>query len=96
MATTSHHEATAEMDHSEMDHSEHGADQSAHADHGGHEGHAEMFRRLFWANLVLAVPVLVFSGQIQEWLNYELSFPVPPGSPLFSAPSSSSTADARS
>ena len=33
-----------------------------------------MFRRLFWANLVLAIPVLVFSDQIQEWLNFDLSF----------------------
>jgi len=34
-----------------------------------------MFRRLFWINLVLAIPVLVFSDQIQEWFGYELAFP---------------------
>jgi Cu2+-exporting ATPase len=34
-----------------------------------------MFRQLFWINLALAVPVLVLSGQIQEWFGYELSFP---------------------
>lgn len=45
-----------------------------HGGHEGHEGHAEMFRRLFWVNLALAVPVLVFSDQIQEWFNYDLSF----------------------
>jgi Cu2+-exporting ATPase len=31
-----------------------------------------MFRRLFWWNLVLAVPVLVFSAQIQEWFGYSI------------------------
>jgi Cu2+-exporting ATPase len=31
-----------------------------------------MFRRLFWWNLVLAVPVLVFSEQIQEWFGYSI------------------------
>ncbi len=48
---------------------------SRHEDHGGHGDHAEMFRRLFWRNLLLAVPVLVFSDQIQDWLGYEWSFP---------------------
>ncbi|MCA9849785.1 MAG: heavy metal translocating P-type ATPase, partial [Dehalococcoidia bacterium] len=40
------------------------------------------FRRLFWINLALAVPVLVLSEQIQDWFGYELTFPgsswVPP------------------
>ncbi|MCB0995868.1 MAG: heavy metal translocating P-type ATPase [Acidimicrobiales bacterium] len=31
-----------------------------------------MFRRLFWWNLLLAVPVLVFSPQIQEWFGYSI------------------------
>ena len=31
-----------------------------------------MFRRLFWWNLVLAVPVLVFSEQIQDWFDYSI------------------------
>jgi Cu2+-exporting ATPase len=34
-----------------------------------------MFRIAFWRNLALAIPVLVFSAQIQEWFNYEWSFP---------------------
>lgn len=47
-----------------------------HGSHGaGHGDHAEMFRRLFWINLVLAVPVLLLSAQIQEWFGYELTFP---------------------
>ncbi len=57
-------------------------DPGGHVDHGGHRGdgghdkHAghdpEMFRRLFWWNLALAVPVLVFSEQIQEWFGYSI------------------------
>ena len=69
-------------DHSEMNHGAQaghpettgGHDEHAGHGSGGHEGHAEMFRLLFWRNLALAMPVLVFSEQIQEWLNYELSF----------------------
>ncbi len=50
---------------------------SGHGDgHGGHDKHAghdpETFRRLFWWNLVLAVPVLVFSEQIQAWFGYSI------------------------
>lgn len=53
------------------------SDHDEHAGHsgGGHAGHADMFRIAFWRNLALAVPVLVFSTQIQDWFNYELSFP---------------------
>ncbi len=57
-------------------------DPGGHVDHGGqrgdggHDKHAghdpEMFRRLFWWNLALAVPVLVFSEQIQEWFGYSI------------------------
>ena len=47
-----------------------------HDGHDGHDKHAghdpEMFRRLFWWNLLLAVPVLVFSEQIQDWFDYSL------------------------
>ena len=44
-----------------------------HADHDKHAGHdPEMFRRLFWWNLLLAIPVLVFSRQIQDWFGYSI------------------------
>ena len=43
--------------------------------HDHHADHAEVFRRLFWRNLLLAIPVLVFSEQVQEWFNYEWTFP---------------------
>jgi Cu2+-exporting ATPase len=56
---------------------EHGESTDEHAGHGGggHAGHADMFRVAFWRNLVLAIPVLVFSEQVQEWFNYDWSFP---------------------
>lgn len=60
-------------------HVEHGGgrdDHGGHGDHGGHDEHAghdpEIFRRLFWWNVVLAVPVLVFSKQVQEWFDYSI------------------------
>ncbi|NNF64410.1 MAG: copper-translocating P-type ATPase [Acidimicrobiia bacterium] len=60
-------------------HSAHG-DRGGHDGHsghngGGHAGHADMFRLAFWRNLALAIPVLVFSDQIQEWFNYDWTFP---------------------
>ncbi|GAB4332512.1 MAG: heavy metal translocating P-type ATPase [Dehalococcoidia bacterium] len=43
----------------------------AHKGHDKHEGHSPgMFRRRFLVTLVLAVPVVVFSESVQEWLNY--------------------------
>jgi len=46
---------------------------SAHERHDKHAGHdPEMFRRLFWWNLALAVPVLVLSEQIQDWFGYSI------------------------
>ncbi len=44
-----------------------------HTDHDKHAGHdPAMFRRLFWWNLLLAIPVLVFSVQVQEWFGYTI------------------------
>ena len=63
---------TAPPEHAVMDHDEHAGHGGGGG--GGHAGHAEMFRVLFWRNLALAIPVLVFSAQIQEWLDYDLSF----------------------
>ncbi len=49
------------------------AKNDAHAGHGtDHSGHAEMFRRLFWWNLILAVPVIATSGMVEGWLGYDL------------------------
>ena len=67
-------------------HTEHGSMSASHQtpnpghahDHAdeGHDKHAghdpEMFRILFWWNLALAVPVAVFSEQLQSWFDYTL------------------------
>ncbi len=47
----------------------------AHADHTGHE---QMFRQRFWVNLLLTVPVLLFSPMLQRRLGF--SMPEFPGS----------------
>ena len=41
-----------------------------HDKHAGHD--PEMFRRLFWWNLLLAIPVIVFSEMIQDWFGYSI------------------------
>jgi Cu2+-exporting ATPase len=44
-----------------------------HEHHGtDHAGHAQMFRRLFWRNLILAVPVIATSGMVEGWFGYDL------------------------
>jgi Cu2+-exporting ATPase len=53
----------------------HAAD-TTRAGHGGHAGHAAVFQRLFWINLVLALPVVFFSPSIQRWFHYTIpNFP---------------------
>ncbi|MEZ5407503.1 MAG: heavy metal translocating P-type ATPase [Acidimicrobiales bacterium] len=45
---------------------------SAH-DHDKHAGHdPAVFRRLFWWNLALAVPVVVFARMVQDWFGYSI------------------------
>ncbi len=58
-------------------HADHGG-HGGHAEHGGHEGHAAAFERLFWINVVLSIPVLLYSEMLQGWLNF--SMPEFPGS----------------
>jgi Cu2+-exporting ATPase len=52
------------------------AQTTAHATHGvahdKHEGHSvAMFRDKFWLTLLLTLPVLFWSHDIQEWLGYQ-------------------------
>lgn len=47
---------------------------------GGHDGHADLFQRRFWINLVLAVPVILYSEMVQDWFGF--SAPSFPGSEL--------------
>lgn len=56
----------------------------AHGGHGGHAGHADhvgQFRRLFWINLVLAIPVVAFSPMFAMLLGYTV-----PGWAMWIAP----------
>ncbi|MEQ8438648.1 MAG: copper-translocating P-type ATPase [Ilumatobacter fluminis] len=79
------HQRTADNSHQHESHErhEHGAYVGdSHAGHGGHDHHdqhdkhaghdPEMFRRLFWWNLLLAIPVIVFSHMIQDWFGYSI------------------------
>jgi P-type Cu2+ transporter len=43
-----------------------------HGGHGDHAEHAEEFRHLFWHNLVLAIPVVVFSEMFSDLFGYTL------------------------
>jgi P-type Cu2+ transporter len=47
---------------------------AGHARHASHGAHGELFRRLFWWCLLLAIPVVVSSEMVQEWFGYELTF----------------------
>ena len=65
------------MTHPETHH--HGEDRMEEPSHSGdhvahdkHEGHSpEMFRDRLWVSVVLTVPILYFSEQIQAWFGYE-------------------------
>jgi P-type Cu2+ transporter len=53
-----------------------GGGHSGEGHHTGHTGHVARFRRLFWANAILAMPVVFFSRMIQDWFGYTApSFP---------------------
>ena len=52
-----------------------------HAGHDRHEGHSvAMFRDRFWLSLLLTIPVVLWSHEVQMWLGYEA--PAFPGSEL--------------
>ncbi|CAN5212013.1 heavy metal translocating P-type ATPase [soil metagenome] len=81
----SHDHAEMSHDHAAMDHGAHEHDHEHgdhdHSDHAHHDPH--IFRRLFWVNLALAVPTLVFSPGLQDILG--LPGPRFPGSQYISA-----------
>jgi P-type Cu2+ transporter len=70
----------------ELVHEQHGPRPApSHAGHAGHEGHeggehgghdqhaghsVAMFRDRFWLSVLLTVPVLLWSGMVQEWLGF--------------------------
>ena len=47
-----------------------GRDRGHGHDHGPYAGHADVYRRRFWINLILAVPVVVYSDMIQDWFGF--------------------------
>ena len=58
-------------------HMQHGheAGHEANGDHHGHAGHGDhvaQFRRLFWINLLIAIPVVATSGMFAMLLSYEV------------------------
>lgn len=59
-------------------HDEHGvhgtnAHHGGHAGHGSHgEDHAAQFRKLFWVNLIIALPVVAFSAMFAMLVGYEV------------------------
>jgi P-type Cu2+ transporter len=63
---------TPEHDHRAVSTAEEGHSASGHDHHGGHGDHVEEFRHLFWRNLLLAVPVVVFSQMFSDLLGYTL------------------------
>lgn len=61
------------------DHAEHADAAPGHEGHDRHEGHSvAMFRDKFWLTLVLTIPVLIWSPDIQAWFGY--TAPAFPGS----------------
>src|SRR3954453_6620845 len=56
-----------------------------HEHHGGHDDHAELFRRKFWVSLALTLPAVLYSRMVQDWLGS--TRPLSPGhdrvAPLF-------------
>ena len=51
------------------DHGQHGG-HLASGPHAGHGDHAAQFRDRFWWSLALTVPVVAYSGMVQEWLGF--------------------------
>lgn len=68
-ANSEHMETSEHAEHS--DHAEH-SEHSEHSGHSGHGDHAAQFRRLFWINLILAVPTVFFSQMVSDWFGYSL------------------------
>ena len=53
------------------EHAQHGG-HGDHSGHGGHGDHVGQFRRLFWSNLVIAIPAVALSPMFAMLLGYEV------------------------
>jgi len=74
---TGHAGHVAPHDHGHGQQHDHGAHaahagHAGHGDHAGHVGHVAQFRRLFWINLLLAIPTVGFSPMFASILGYPL------------------------
>ena len=48
----------------------------AHTAHNKHAGHdPDAFRRQFWVVLLLTIPVVLWSREVQQWLGYSSLVP---------------------
>ncbi len=72
--TDSHH--SDHVDHAEhdahADHDAHAGHGAGHSGHSGHGDHVAQFRRLFWINLIIAIPVVGLSPMFAMLLGYEI------------------------
>ncbi|WP_082523326.1 MULTISPECIES: heavy metal translocating P-type ATPase [Geodermatophilaceae] len=75
MSHSQHHPPATQADHTspqQADDHPTAAPAGGREDHGGHGGHVAVFRRLFWWNLLLAVPTVAASGMFASILGYPL------------------------
>ncbi len=63
------------MEHEHNQHHEH-HEESHDSHHGGHEHMIDDFKRRFFVSIGLTIPILLLSDMIQEWLQFELNFPL--------------------
>jgi len=78
----SHHDHSADAEHDTHAHHDHYHNAEEHADtghhghahhgHGDHGDHVAEFRRLFWINLILGIPVVAFSPMFASLLGYSV------------------------
>jgi P-type Cu2+ transporter len=80
--THSHEQHVPAANHPEHQHHHEQDMQEGQHSHGGgmHAGHATLMRDRFWLSLVLTIPVLLYSGMLQEWLAFR-----PPELPFMQA-----------
>jgi len=71
------HEHRHHPSHSKPEHAPPSVGHASRTGHGKHAGHTpEMFRDRFFVSLLLTLPILYFSEQLQTWLGYRaLAFP---------------------
>ncbi|HUZ60401.1 MAG TPA: hypothetical protein VMU83_16635 [Hanamia sp.] len=74
-AEKTEHGQEAVMDHSKMDHSNHGAIPMGMAGHDHHKMMIQDFKKRFWISPIISIPILVFSPMIQNFFGYQWLLP---------------------